>query len=49
MLLMIDSEHRGLNVSEHNCEKFVEKVRTRLNQTLTALHAPPLTVHGSAP
>ena len=29
--------------------KFVEKVRVRLNQMLTALNAPPVTVHGDVP
>ena len=29
--------------------KFVEKVRERLNQMLTALHAPPVTAHVGAP
>jgi hypothetical protein len=29
--------------------KFVEKVRDRLNQMLTALHAPLVTTHGGAP
>jgi len=29
--------------------KFVGKVRERLNQMLTALHAPPVTAHGGAP
>lgn len=29
--------------------KFVEKVRERLNQMLTALDAPPVTAHGDAP
>ena len=29
--------------------KFVEKVRARLNQMLTALHATPVTAHAGAP